>query len=596
LIPRLPSIFRAVVFSAPVIVFFPVLDAGFLAWDDDALLLGNSRLRFSFENVLWAFQSFRLGHYMPLTWLTYMADSALWNDQPAGYHLTNLLLHAANAVLFYDVAQRLLRRAAPEVSTASPLGGSLAAAGAAFFFALHPLRAESVAWITQRRDLLAAFFLLLSFRSYLAEDAGRLRRSFLFFLLSLLSKSVGMVFPALLLLVDWYPLRRIGGKSPGWRGSEIRTVLREKLIFLVPALAAALAAAAAQMDTGATASLVQHPGASRLVQAAAGAGFLFAKTLFPFSLSPLYEIPSTLAWTHRLAAGFALLATAGFFLARDKYPGLFAAWMTHLLFWAPTSGVFQSGPQWAADRYTYLGGMGWAVLAGIAISCSWKLTGPRRSTALTMAASILVVTAFLSRAQARVWKSTESLWTHVLSVDPTNAMAHYNLGCLRLENGAWDAARFHFESALTVRPSHAAAVQNLGYVALQKGDHSKALRLFQRALALNPALPESHNNMGLIFWNRGEAERAETHYREAIRLDPDFAEAHNNLAGVLAANGNFTAAAAAAEEALRLNPDSAAAHFNLGHIRRALGELRAARDHFQRAVKLDSSLAERLPD
>src|SRR2546425_4365958 len=309
--------------------------------------------------------------------MTLGLDYLLWGLNPFGYHLTSLLLHAANAVVFFFVVRRLLTRALP---SPAERGHALAVSAgvAALVFAIHPLRVESVAWVTERRDVLSGLFYLLTILLYLracergARSRGWYWLSVAAFVCALLSKSMVVNLPVVLLILDVYPLRRLGG-FVGWWSDPARRIYVEKIPFVLLAAAASAIAVMAQSSVHAAASLAQLSLPGRLVVSAYGLSFYLWKMVVPVNLSPVYELrPPVNPWAtpFLLSYGVVLVITATVLALRRRVPGLLAAWLAYIVVLSPVLGTFQSGPQIAADRYTYLANLGWAILAGAAmLSC-----------------------------------------------------------------------------------------------------------------------------------------------------------------------------------------------------------------------------------
>src|SRR5438128_12526347 len=360
--------------------FLPTLDNQFVNWDDDKNLLKNPHYRgLGWSQLRWMWTAFHLGHYIPLTWMTFGLDYLLWGMNPLGYHLTNLLLHAANAVVFFFVARRTLSLALP---SPSERGHALAVSAgvAALVFAIHPLRVESVAWVTERRDVLSGLFYLLTILMYLracergARGRGWYWLSVAVFVGALLSKSMVVNLPVVLVILDVYPLRRLGG-SIGWRSEPARRVYVEKIPFVLLAAAASAIAVMAQSSVHAVASLAQLSVPGRVAISAYGLSFYLWKMVVPVNLSPVYELrPPVNPWAtpFLLSYGVVLALTAIALALRRRVPGLPAAWVAYIVVLLPVLGIFQSGPQIAADRYTYLAGLGWAILAGAGLLSCWR--------------------------------------------------------------------------------------------------------------------------------------------------------------------------------------------------------------------------------
>src|SRR5947209_12376992 len=413
--------------------FLPTLQNQFVNWDDHENFLDNPHYRgLAWTHLRWMWTT-HLGHYIPLTWMTLGLDYLLWGMNPVGYHLTSLLLHAANAVVFFFVVRRILTRALP---SPSERGHALAVSAgfAALVFAIHPLRVESVAWVTERRDVLSGLFYLVTILVYLraCEGEERGRRWYWLavatFVLALLSKSMVVNLPVVLLILDVYPLRRLGG-AIGWWSEPARRIYIEKIPFVLLAAAASAIAVMAQSSVHAAASLAQLSLPGRLVVSAYGLGFYLWKLVVPVNLSPLYELPRTMdpvAPPFILSYGLVLAITAIVLALRRPVPGLPAAWVAYVVVLLPVLGILQSGPQIAADRYTYLAGLGWASLAGAGLLSTWRRWPPFVLTGLAVV--LLSGLGTLTWDQVQVWHDSGKLWTHALAIDPNSYTAQNNLG------------------------------------------------------------------------------------------------------------------------------------------------------------------------
>src|SRR3989441_616203 len=421
--------------------FLPALQNQFVSWDDAENFLDNPHYRgLGWTHLRWMWTT-HLGHYIPLTWMTLGLDYLLWGMNPVGYHLTNLLLHAANAVVFFFVVRRLLARALP---SPSEHGYALAVSSgvAALVFAIHPLRVESVVWVTERRDVLSGLFylltILLSLRAREREERGRgwYWLSVAVFVCALLSKSMVVNLPVVLLILDIYPLRRLGG-AVGWLSESARRVYVEKIPFVLLAAAASAIAVMAQSSVHAALSLAQLSIPGRVAISAYGLSFYLWKMVVPVNLSPVYELrPPVNPWAtpFLLSYGLVLVITATVLALRRRVPGLLAAWLAYIVVLLPVLGIFQSGPQIAADRYTYLAGLGWAILGGAGLLSCWRSS--RRSKTGTPATWLLAGIAFcvvvglgvLTWNQVQVWHDSEKLWTHALAIDPQSPVAQGNRG------------------------------------------------------------------------------------------------------------------------------------------------------------------------
>src|SRR5262244_3955412 len=620
LIPGLVALITFVVFS-------PALRNGFVNWDDFETIVENQNFRgFTWTHLRWMFTTFHLGHYQPLSWVTFSLDYLLWGTDAFGYHLTNILLHSANAVLFYFLSLRLLEIAA---AISSVVVRHLAAGLSAFVFAVHPLRVESVVWATERRDVLSGFFLLLTVLSYLKAvspevDKGSWQRwiavTVVLYFFSLLSKASGMTLPFILLVLDVYPLRRIRGGPGQWFGGAARHVWFEKVPFLIAAIAAGAIAITAQEKAGALWNSESHDFSYRVAQGLYGITFYMLKTLLPTRLAPLYEFPPDFYlfnWRVILAAIVFLLFSLGFFAARHRWPAGLAGWIIYLLLLAPVSGVAQAGPQLVADRYSYLSCMVWALLAATALSRLWRplAEGARPAIAgilIGMALMVLVGLSILTWRQSEIWHDSERLWNHALAVSPSG-MAYLHVGRFSAQRGDLAEAEKHLRRAVEFNTKNDVFRSNLALVLArqgnlpeateqfrraleitlaQQGKLDEAIQHFQRSLELKPNDASGHTNMANLLLNRGDVDGATKHLQVAIKIDPADADNHNSLAMISAQRGNLPEAAAYLRRVVELKPSDAGAANNLAVILAKQGQLGEAVEHFEAALRIDPNFAE----
>src|SRR6266704_441221 len=557
--------------------FLPALQNQFVSWDDAENFLDNPHYRgLAWTHLRWMWTT-HLGHYIPLTWMTLGLDYLLWGMNPVGYHLTSLLLHAANAVGFFFVVRRLLTQA---LSSPSERGHALAVSAgfAALLFAIHPLRVESVVWVTERRDVLSGLFYLLAILVYLraceqgASGRGWYWLSVAVFVCALLSKSMVVNLPVVLLILDVYPLRRLGG-FVGWWSDPARRIYVEKIPFVLLAAAASAIALWAQLSHDTMVSVVQLSALGRLAVSVYGVSFYLWKTVAPVNLSPLYELPPTVnPWAppFLLSYGLVLAITAIVLALRRRVPGLPAAWVAYIVVLLPVLGIFQSGPQIAADRYTYLAGLGWAILAGAGLLSCWRSS--RRSKTGTpatwllagIALCVVVGLGVLTWNQVHVWHDSEKLWSHAVAIDPRSPVGQYSRGLVLAQQGKLTEAMEHYQTALRLNPDYADAHNNVGAVLAEQGRLAEAIEHYREALRLKPDYADAHYNWGNALAQQGKPAEAIEHYRQALRIKPDDALSHTNWGVELAQQGKLAEAIDHFREALRIKPDDALAHRNLG--------------------------------
>ena len=564
----------AVIVLVTFLAFLPALGAGFVSWDDNRNFLGNEAYRgLGLAQLEWMWSTALMGHYIPVSWMTLGLDFTLWGMDGRGYHFTNLVLHCAAAVLLYFVALRLFRAGAPGHSAGEL---RLPVAAAVLVFAVHPLRAESVAWITERRDMLSLAFALASVLCYL-RWAGEGRRrwyvaSLLAFAAALLSKASVVTLPAVLAVVNAYPLRRFD-----WR------TLRELVPFFVLSLAAGLLSL-----------FVLHPPAQlglgdKLAVSAYSLCFYLMKTLVPSGLSPLYEMPKHIDATEwRYVASF--IASLGLLwlaaAVRRRWPAVAATLLASGLVILPLLGVVQNGPQIAADRYTYHAAAALSLLVAIAL-VRWPGRGPTALTGL----AILVLSALTWR-QTGYWKDSESLWSRVLAVDSASSVAQFAMGDLRREQGRSQEALQHYERAVALDPAYAEGHNNLGVLLAQQGRGAEALPHYARALALEPDYPAAHLNWGVALASTGQPAASLEHFQLALSQSPTLPNAHLGLGNAVLRLGRAADAIAHYAEELRLHPDNADAHLNWGVALAQSREFGAAAAHFSEALRLKPDLHE----
>ena len=609
-IPQLDGWVALFVAALTLIVFARALNNEFVGWDDYELLLYNPRYRgFGWEQLRWMFTTFHMGPYQPLSWMSYAVDYLVWEMNPFGYHLTNLFVHAGDAALFYFVSQRLLSLAFSLPYPSKDPYLKAAAGFAAFFFAIHPLRVESVAWATERRDVLSGLFFLATLIYYLraatlSDGAPQRRRwlgaSLACYALALLSKAIVISLPVVLVILDIYPLRRIGENPKSWLAPAVRRIWWEKLPFFLLAFAAAVIAPLAQMDAGAVASLRVHGVAARIAQSFYGLAFYFWKTIFPIDLSPFYEVPpnlNPLAWPFLLSAAVILTISVALFMLRQRWPGAWTAWLCYGVTIAPVLGFFQSGRQMVADRYSYLACMAWAILAG---GCLYYYLRPQKTASRdtawklplvgSVAGVILAVLSILTWRQIGVWHDTDRLWHHVLAITDKSVFrsgtAHHLVGRFYSDRGDLDRALEHLRLSLEIEPTDATTYVDLGAALARQGKLDEAIRNLQYALSLSPNLSLAQFNLGNAYALQGRFNDAAEHLQDAIKIKPDYVEAYNNLGKVFAAQGQTDKAIDLFRRAVEIRPDFAEAHHSLAMALAEKGLRDEASLHFQEAQRI----------
>jgi protein O-mannosyl-transferase len=532
------------------LVYCPVLRNGFVSWDDDIYVYQNARLRNpTLPSLLGTFTSIHAsGNWHPLTELSHAADYALWGMNAKGHHLTSILLHGLNAGLVVMLACALARaRSRSHARTAQSARTIVAGIAAGLLWGMHPLRVESVAWISERKDVLCALFYLVGLLGYVRYATGDpggqpssqgSKRAYIgalvCLLLALLSKPMAVSFPFVLLILDLlildaYPLERLG-RTKLWR------LLVEKVPFVMLALASAMVTLKAQWAGGAFRAMHGVPLTTKLLVAARAAVSYLGKTLWPSQLLPLYSYPqdvSGASWRFAMPlVVLALLAATCVWLAR-RNRALLATFLCYLIALLPVIGIVQVGPQSMADRYTYLPAVALSLLVGAAFGALWEkaaTTMPSRGQAAALVLALAIapgILALLSIRQMAVWRDSETLWTQVIRHEPWNTEAHNNRASYYFDMGDYPRALADYDAALSfapqVSPAHAAKRRSayfndraVTYVRLE--EWAKATADAGEAIRLRPDHADYYQNRANIYRRMGMADAAAADWQRAQAL------------------------------------------------------------------------------
>ena len=544
----------------------------FVNYDDKSYVYENPVVQkgLTLEGAVWALTYGRIGHWHPLTWLTHMADCQFYGLWAGGHHLTNVVLHALAAVLLFLALKELT-------------GNLWRSACVASLFAVHPLRAESVAWIAERKDVLSGLFFMLTLWSYgrYAHQPTRWRFALvaLAFGLGLLSKNMLVTLPFVLLLLDWWPLGRLGSGGT-WVG-----LAREKIPLFLLSLGSCVATALVPEKVEAD----RIPFLERTANAVVSYGIYLRQMAFPSGLAiPYLNPPTGVPWWE---VGLALIVLGAIsitvLVCRHKQPFLLMGWLWYLGMLVPAIGLIQISYYAHADRYTYLPGIGLVLAATWAVgdlSLKWK---HREAVLASMMAVVIGVLMACAWKQTRHWKDSEALWTHTLACTKDNYMAHYNLGLALDKKGTVNDAIFQFREALQIKPDHIASHIDLGIALFQNGRPDEAISQLRMAVQLNPNYEKAQNNLGNALMQKGELDEAIPHLQSAVQIDPDYVNAQNNLGSALLRKGDANEALAHFQRALQIEPDDPATQNNLAWV------LATCAEPSQRDGKRAVELAER---
>jgi len=593
-------------------VYAPVHAFDFVNYDDPQYVRDNPHVRegLTVAAVRWAFTSGELANWFPITRLSHMLDAQFFGIHAGPQHVTGVFFHAAAALFLF----LFLRRAT---------GLRWPSALVALLFAVHPLHVESAAWIAERKDVLCASFWFLSLWAYVRyvemPGRGRYLMVLLWFSLGLMAKPMIVTLPVLLLLLDFWPLRR-------------RPAYLEKVPFFLLAAGSALTTYLVQHQSGAVRPFAMIPLALRMENALVSAVVYLAQTVWPTRLAVFYPYPSEIPiWQVALASGLTAIISILVWRARAACPYLLVGWLWYGVTLAPVIGIIQVGDQSRADRYLYVPMVG--LLIGLCFGAAdWLRRAPKfRPATAGIAAGVVLCCAVVARAQVGYWKDSEALFEHALEVTgENNYVAQHNLGAALADNperlpdairhyqeavrinpgsvtghvdlanvlsaaGRWSEAVPEYQAGLRLAPDYVSAHNNFGSaLAKLPGRLPDAIAEYRTAIRLDPANPEVHNNLGCVLAQMpGEAPQAIAEFRSALSLRPDYPEAHANLAGVLAGfPDRLPEAASEYETAVRSRPESPELHYGMAVLLTRMGKAPEAIAQFEEALKLRPDFAE----
>ncbi len=556
-------IFLAAIAGGTLWVYWPARNFAFVNYDDDEYVYDNTNVQsgLTAKSVRWAFTSMDAANWHPLTWLSLMLDRDLFGNDPGGYHLTNVCLHVANALLLFLVL-------------AAATGAQWRSALVSFLFALHPLHVESVAWISERKDVLSTFFLLLSLWTYVAY-ARTLRRShyvrtLIYFAACLMAKPMVVTLPLLLLVLDYWPLGRLRPGSECGKHRESGTaprtswkkLLLEKAPFAALSIVVCWIAFLAQKHSGAVAG---SPLDMRIVGAVISYMHYLLLAVWPIKLAFFYPLAPEISLP---LAALSFLVLAGITVAAIRLlrraPWFITGWLWYVISLLPVIGIVQVGSQALADRYSYIPLIGVFIIAIWSISAVAMPHPSGRRLSAVGACIILFVLSFLARRQTSYWSDSTTLFRHALAVTQGNYVAHNNLGGVFLRKGMPDSALFHFSEALRIFPNYPAALYNSGLVMRYENKPGKALFFFLKAVSADSNHAGAQECLGEMYESLGRTSQSVECYRKAIVCRPDFFSAWYRLSLVNLRYDSVDSAILCLNRALAVRPLSWEAHYYLG--------------------------------
>jgi tetratricopeptide (TPR) repeat protein len=615
-----------------LLCYWPVLSHKFVCFDDEHYLFDSGYVSkgLTWPGTVWALRTGYFANWHPLTWLSFMLDAQIYGMSPRGFHLTNLLFHIANSLLLFLLLKCMTQRFWPSAITAA-------------LFAWHPLHVESVAWVSERKDVLSTFFFLLtlfSFWRYVKERESttpvpdRVSRfyllSLLFFMLALMSKQMVVTLPCILLLLDIWPLRRIALEVSKWRDLISRglVLLREKLPFFALAFAASAVIFAVQNAGGAVSSVENNPLRYRIANALFGYVAYLADTFWPIHLSAVYPVWYKYSFVGISGAALLLAGISALVVYRARQnPFLPVGWFWFAGTLVPVIGLIQVGAQSRADRYMYVPSIGLSIALIWGIDALFQLLGrgrmeaeilppdtgaspgslcrpqrfwnltewcsSRRAPFLVLASgTVLAACLFCTRRQAGYWHDSETLFRHAIALAPDNYMAYNCLGRALEELDRKDEAIQCLREAVRLAPGYAGGQYNLGTMLLLQNKIEEALSHLKVAVKESPKDPNGHQNLGHVYFLQGKLPEAIAEYAESVALDPENGPFRIVLGMALLKQSRWTDAEIVLAEAVRLDPANAEANRNLGLALLNQRKHDEAIRYFSEAIRLQPSKTE----
>jgi len=546
--------------AAVVIAYWPAHRFGFVRFDDPTYVTENPHIvnGVTWSTIQWAFSSGYGANWHPVTWLSHMFDVQFFGFDGGPHHVTNIVIHALTTAVLLAVLFRMT-------------GALWRSVAVAALFGLHPIHVESVAWVAERKDVLSAFFWMLTLWAYTVyvrrPRATAYASVLVSFALGLMAKPMVVTLPFVLLLLDLWPLRRIELRDDWWRSA--RPLLWEKLPLFALSVASSVITFVVQRQGGTVASSVRLPLAERLGNALIAYVAYIEKMLWPVHLAAYYPYPRPLPTTWVLvSAALLILASVGAIALARRRPYVLVGWLWYLGTLVPAIGIVQVGTQSMADRYTYIPLIGIFIILAWGISDALSRWPESRIATAVVATATLFACAVASRRQVRHWESSTSLWKHALEVTTDNYAAHTYYGNALATRGDLAGAIVEYTEAIRIRPDYPEAHNNIGPALASQGKLDDAIAHFTTAIRLRPNYADAYSNLGVALATRGNFDEAITQYTESIRLDPDNARTHMNLGLALQARGQTADALRELELAVRMNPNSPEARNALNALQR----------------------------
>lgn len=615
--------------AASVIVFAQVIHFEFINLDDTVYVMHNKHVRSGLTpgSVKWAFASLEIESWHPLVWLSLMLDYEIYGLNPGGFHLTNLFLHILSTLLLFRVMNRIT-------------GYKWRSAFIAAFFAIHPVHVESVAWIAGRKDILSAFFFMLTLCMYVryTEKPGiKFYCAALFlFGMGIMSKPMLVTTPIILILLDYWPLGRISSTGninvEGSHSARFPTKgyflkiplyqIMEKAPFLLIALVSGMVTLKAQGVQNVVSGSAIHPLASRVANAFVSYTTYILNILTPHDLAAFYPFNENLPIIDiTLSIAIFLLLCVAALMSIKRYPFIFVGWGWFVIMLVPVIGIIPFGRHALADRFTYLPSIGVSFVLAWSAPPLIKRSDMRKKLLLPMGVIYLCTLGFSAWTQCGYWKNNMALFSHALNVTENNDLMHYNIAWVYAQKGNFKTAKAHLREALRINPHDDNIFTNLGAVCMHEGDKEKAAHYYNEGLKLNPLSQTLHYNLGKLNEENGNIDQAIEHFERAVSINPNFLGPYENIAAIhlkqgepekainlflravkenpryerghyiladyYASNRNYPETIKHLQAVLEINPKNIEGMYNLGIIYAMTNNLSAAQKHLQMALRIN---------
>jgi tetratricopeptide (TPR) repeat protein len=583
---RIVFLISAALVVMTLAAYEPVRKNDFVSYDDRIYVTNNPNVNkgITVNSVIWAFTKTRSSNWHPLTWLSHTLDCEIYGLNPVGHHITSLLIHTTSSVLLFLLLLKMT-------------GSTWASAFVAAMFAVHPLHVESVAWVAERKDVLSGLFWILTMFAYVryAErpNPGRYALVLVAFVMGIMSKPMVVTLPFVLLLLDYWPLERVGrqGTKNVFQKASVRKLIVEKIPLFVLSAVSSVITLTSQRSGGSFATLWTVSAGYRIANMFASYIRYIGKTIWPSRLAVYYPHPReeiSFATTAICAFLFVMMSIILIHIGRRKKYAL-VGWLWYVGTLVPVIGLVQVGTQAMADRYMYL------PIIGLLIIAAWGIKDliagrPRRKIAAAVSATLVLLAAvILTRTQVRYWQNSISLFAHTLKVTENNPLAENNYGSALYEAGRLDEAVTYLSSALRRVPMLAEARINLGLVFLKQGKLDEAISCFNEVIQHGQASAKVYYNLAIALSGQHKYEDAIKNLAKVLELEPDYPDAHNKMGTLLATTGRIDEAIMQFNEAIRTDKDKAKLYVNLGRAYQQTGKYDSAIHSWSKAAELRPS-------